>query len=306
MAFNSYDQIIAAMSAGLGYEVPFNKTPTFTAAAGVPNNLWWSGGMPSAGGYSGGTNGVNGATGTNSATNAYMGNCDNLTGGAIDLTSVPTAASGTNPYVLGFGAASNVTLAGTLVLVDRMADSGQLTTALSGTTTIAPPSGSVWKRSADGKGVMMWLESSGTAPAGASTFTIGYTGVKEDGTTSSGTTATITLAATQHRVFTGTVAPYISLAAGHVGVSPTANITINTVATSAISNVSLVVGRILAILPVSSAYQYVERDMVLQTPRMPKLPVSSDDRSACLEILLVPGAAVSPTSVYGSVPIVVG
>lgn len=306
MAFSSYDAIIAAISAGNGSEVPFNKIPTFTTVAGSPVHTWWSAGMPAAGGYSGGISGTNGATGTNSATNAYMGNCDNFTGGSIDFPSVPTSASGNSLYMLGIGAAANVALSGVLYVVDRMADSGALTTALAGTTVIAPPSGNVWKRSADGKGVMMWIESSSSAPANASTFTISYTGIKEDGTTSAGTTSTITLAATAHRVFTGSNAPFIALNAGHVGVSPTANITINTVGVGAVTNTSLVVGRILAVIPVAGAHQYIERDLVLQTPRMPVLPITTDDRTSCLEFLIVPGGAVSPTSLYGTIPVVAG
>jgi hypothetical protein len=59
-------------------------------------------------------------------------------------------------------------------------------------------------------------------------------------------------------------------------------------------NIAVVVAKPLFMLPCVTATYYTERDMVIQTPKLPKMQVSADT-TACLQWIFLPGAATTPT-----------
>lgn len=283
-ALNSYDAILAALEAGQGEEVFFTKTAAAAQVAGVFHTSWAYTGTPSAGTW----------VGAGGATAATLVTCDNTTVGALPITS-PSTASGTNPRILTVGGMVSTAVAGTLMLVDRIADSGALTTAAGGTCTITMPVGG-WARYTNGLGVMVFVESLGAAPASGSVFTLGYTNTDSVASRVSGAATT---AATAHRVYGGSGSPWIPLQGTDKGIKSVESFTCTTVTAA---NVALVVCKPLLMLPATTAYYYSERDLVIQTPKMPKLPVSADT-SSCLQWVFLAGAATTPTLI-GSISLV--
>lgn len=274
-ALNSYDAILAALEAGKGQEVFFSKTAPAAQVAGAFHTSWAYTGTPGAGAW----------VGTGGSTAATMVSCNNNTIGALPFAS-PTTASGENPRILTVGGMVTTAVAGTVILVDRLADSGPLTTAAGGTCMITMPTGG-WERYTDGVGVMAFMESLGTAPAAGSVFTLNYTNTDSVTARVSGPATT---AATAHRCF-GSGAPWFPLQGNDRGIKSIESISCTTVTAS---NIALVVCKPLLMLPVTTAFYYTERDLVIQTPKLPKLPVAADS-SACLQWIFLAGATTSPT-----------
>jgi len=284
--FNSYDAIINALTiSGTGQEVLFSKTAPAAQVAGAFHTSWAYTGIPTAGGWAGAGGGAA----------ATLVTCDSATVGALSVVS-PTTASGTNPYIVAAGAMPTANVVGTLMLIDRLADTGPLTTASGGTCTITMPGGG-WARYTDGVGVMAFVESLTGVPTATAVVTLNYTNpAATAGRISSGAT----VAAGAHRAF-GSSGPYLALQGTDAGIKSIESLSLTT---AAALNIAVVVCKPLLMLPCVSAYYYTERDLVIQTPKLPKLQVAAD-KTACLQWIFFTGGTTTPT-VVGSVSTVTG
>lgn len=295
MAFTSYDGLLAALVAGQGQEIYFQKTLPAAHVAGNFYTSWAYAGTPAAGGWAG----------AGGAAAATMVTCTNTTPGALGLVS-PTTASATNPYILSAGvvqATGAQTMSGTLMLIDRLADSGPLTTVFGGSCALTMPvATSLWARYADGIGVQAFVESlETTVPTASTTIALTYTNTAGTGARTSGST---TVAATKSLV-KGTNGPFLSLASGDLGIKTIESIQVGAV-TPAAGTIALVVCKPLLVMPCTTTGYYVERDLVIQTPKLPKLQVAAD-ASACLQWIFFPNAATTSGAVFmGSVNTVTG
>lgn len=290
----SYDSIIAAIGAGKGQEVFFSKTTGLVHAVGTPFTGWGYGGTPAAGVWAG----------AGGAAAATLVTCDSSTVGGIPISS-PTTASAESLYILSAGIAQMSgaqTLGGTLMLVDRLADTGPLTTAFGGSCSLTMPvATSLWARYADGVGVMAYVESlETTAPTVNTTISLTYTNT---GGTGSRTTGSTTVAATKSRAMGTGAHPFLSLQSSDRGIKTIESIQVGAV-TPAAGTIALVVCKPLLILPSTTTGYYVERDLVIQTPKLPKLPVAAD-ASACLQWIFIPNLGTTAGSVFsGSISVV--
>lgn len=290
--FNSYDAILAAIAAGNTQEVQYGKLWPVNSVAAVMYSSWLFTGLTAAGTLAG-------AGGTTAAT---LVTCDNTTVGAIPIVS-PTTASATNPYLVSAGSMPTLSLAGTMMLIDRLADSGTLTTASGATCTLTMPGGG-WARYTNGIGVQAFMEGQAAAPTATAVVAMSYTNTVP---TAGRIPSPCTLTAVAYKVFgSGTNAPtgspFFLLQGNDQGIKSIENVSL-TVAAAA--NVALVVCKPLLILPCTTAMFYTERDCVIQTPKLPKMPVAAD-KSACLQWIFFPNAAVTTPTVMGSVTFVTG
>lgn len=285
MALQSYDAILSALAAGNGQDVLFMKTSPAVQAAGAFYSSWAHTGIPAAGGWAG----------AGGSTTATLVSCDSATAGAIPLVS-PTTASNTNPHITTAGVVANASVAGTLMLVDRIADTGALTTASGGTCTLTMPGGG-WMRNTDGIGVMAFIESLGGVPNASSVVSLSYTNTDSTAGRVSGSTTT---AAASYRAF-GTTGQFLSLQGSDKGIKSIESLSVTT---TAALNIALVVCKPILMIPCITTGYYTERDMVIQTPRLPKLPVVSD-KTSCLQWIYLAGGAVTPT-ITGSISTVTG
>lgn len=290
--FASYDAIINALSVlNKGQEVFFQRTIPAAHVAGQFFTSWANTGVPIAGGWYG--------TGAGAPT---MANVDSSTAGSIPIVS-PTFASGENPYIVTAGimqAAGATSLSGTLMLVDRLADTGSLTTAI-GTGVVTPPGGG-WSRYNTGAGVMAFVEALTGAPTANIVVQLSkYT--NQAGTANQVSGLSTATAATLHRTY-GTTGPFISLASGDTGIRSIEEITIS--GANAL-NVAIVVCKPLLMIPCTTLSYFSERDLVIQTPKLPKLEVTAGNKTACLQWIYMANAATSASSVFvGSVSTVTG
>lgn len=292
MAFSSYDSILAAISAGNSQEVQFGKLFPISTAAGVVYSSWLFTGLTAAGTLAG-------AGGTTAAT---LVTCNSNTVGAIPITS-PTTVSATNPYLVSVGSMATLSLAGTMMLIDRLADSGTLTTASGATCTLTMPGGG-WARYTDGVGVMAFMEGQAAAPTATAVVAMSYTNTAA---TAGRIPSPATLTAVAYKVFGSganapTGSPFFLLQGNDKGIKSIENVSL-TVAAAA--NVALVVCKPLLMIPCTTASYYTERDLIIQTPKMPKMPVAAD-ASACLQWVFFPNAIAATPTVMGSVTLVTG
>jgi hypothetical protein len=292
MSFNSYDAILAAISAGSSQEVLFGKTFPVNTVAAVVYSSWLFTGITAAGTLAG-------AGGTTAAT---LVTCNSNSSGAIPIVS-PTTASATNPYIISVGAMPTLSVNGTMVLIDRLADSGTLTTANGATCTLTMPGGG-WARYTDGIGVMAFMEGQAAAPTNAAVVAMSYTNTDS---AAGRIPSAATLTNVAYKVFGSgsnapTGSPFFTLQGNDKGIKSIENVSLTG---AAAANVALVVCKPLLVLPWVTAVYYTERDLVIQTPKMPKLGVAAD-ASACLQWLFFPNAAVTTPTTTGSVTLVTG
>lgn len=284
--FSSYDSIINAISTlGKGQEVLFSKTAPAAQVAGAFHTSWAYTGIPAAGSWAG----------AGGSTTATLVTCDSTTAGAIPLVS-PTTASGENPYVITASVMPTTSVAGTLILVDRIADTGALTTTAGGTCTLTMPGGG-WARSTSGVGVMASVESLTGTPTAGTVVTMTYTNTASVGSRVSGSATSV---AGTHRVV-GTSGPFINLQSGDLGIKSIESLSITT---ATALNIALVVYKPVLMIPCVTANYYAERDMVIQTPKLPKLDVAAD-KTACLQWVFLTNASTTPI-IVGSVSTVTG
>lgn len=135
------------------------KAVTPTLVAGKPQSLWALGGMPGAGAYDTTLNGV-ALSSTSAMVNGQIPHTNPVSG---------------NAHLARFS--GSATIAGNLLLLDRLWHNGGYTITSTGaqnSTTPTWPSRDV-NATADGEGVLLALEISAAAGAAAPTITVSYT-----------------------------------------------------------------------------------------------------------------------------------
>lgn len=292
MPFNSYDAILAALSAGAGQEVQYGKNFPVATVAGTYYSSWNFAGQTQ--------QGV--PVGAGGSTAATLVTCDSQTVGAIPITS-PSYASNTNPYILSASCMPTASMGGTIMLIDRLADSGLLTTAAGATCTMTMPGGG-WARYNNGVGVQAFIEAQASLPTAGAVISASYT---NSGGTAGRIPSPVTILATSYKVHGSGVnnptgSPFITLQGNDQGIQSIQSLSL---ATQAALNLALVICKPILMLPCTTAMYYTERDMVIQTPKLPQMPVGASGNSACLQWIFFPNAAVTPT-VLGSVTMVTG
>lgn len=266
--FTSYDDLIAELSAnGKSYQWDFGKVAASAVqGAGTWFSLWDSVGTPGAG----------------SNPSTTPGDTHTNVAGSINF---PDQASDTK-HLLSFGAVCSI--AGVLMLYDRLASVSGISLASTGNKTVN--SGTLPRYSgADAANVQAWLEVTTATTTTAPVVSLNsYT--NESGTTGrSGGTRTFPAAATVVRSMIGPM----PLQAGDKGIrSVEVGLNVATAAAAGVCN--LVLLRPIAMLPVPTSV-WVEKDMVLQAPSLPRL---YDGASLGLAVML--NAAGTP-QVWGRV-----
>lgn len=272
MAIASYDSIIAAAVAGKLQEIHFNKTLLVTPVAGGCVSLWESNSTPPAG---------------TSGTSLVARACTPSVTGAMFFQN-PTGSD--NLYLinaLAYPSAANI---GSLIVYDRIADISGISLTTLSTQNITMGS---LPRYADGQGVQMFLEVT-TTISGGPVFSIAYT----DQSGNAGTTASITGGANAVGRFVYNTGPWIPLADGDTGVRAVTSFTCSATAASGIAR--LVLAKQLCVVPLLAAGAVVERDLVTQTPKLPRLY-----NDHCLGLIVI-GSAGGAGTVYGSLSAVAG
>ncbi len=272
MALNSYDNILAAWTAGKAQDYFYSKASVTTVATGF-FSLWTAGGQPGAGTFGG----------TPLAARAVS----SATTGALSFVN-PTA-----PDILqmvAFTAVSSVA-AGSLYLVDRLLDypgiSCTSTSLQTMDNTVTLP------RYTTGEGVMMFAEVTTNLGATPQTLTITY--VDQGGAAGVTTLAPVVSSATPR---IPQVAFFIPLAAGDSGVRSITSVQFGGSMGAGVLNMTLC--RPITDLPHQVAAMMVERNMVLHTPRL--VPIVDD---AALSFLLFASTS-SSGSLNGRVTAVAG
>lgn len=293
MSFLSYDAILAALSAGAGQEVQYGKNFPISTVAAVYYSSWLFAGQTQAGAL----------MGSGGSTAATLATCDSQTTGAIPITS-PSYASNTNPYILSAGCMPTLSMGGTIMLIDRLADSGLLTTAAGATCTLTQPGGG-WARYTNGIGVQAFIESQAAAPTAGAVVSGSYT---NPGSTAGRVPSSATISAVAYKVFGSganapTGSPFLTLQGNDNGIKSFESLSLTT---QAALNLALVICKPILMLPCTTAMYYTERDMVIQTPKLPQMPVGASGNSACLQWIYFPNAAVATPTVLGSVTMVTG
>lgn len=278
MALNSYSAILAALAAGKGQTIEFGKS-TFTTTANKPHTLWGATGMPGIGSYAGSA----------STSTAADGN----TGGAMRFVN---PGGGDILNLTGLGAVSNGTATPSchLLLVDRLlyypgiTPSGALQ-SLTASATIP--------RYTTGAGTVAWCEVvGGTLTIASTTFTMTYTNQAGTGSRVSPSISVDSNPIVGRIPFAHGF--FIPFQAGDTGVRSIESITFG--AAGSVNTVTMVIGRVLARVPIFTQGAFVERDLVLQTPRFPEIK-----NDACLQFLVMAGQS-STGLVSGNVDAVAG
>jgi hypothetical protein len=272
MAFTSYDELIASVSAGKSQEIQFAKALPIAGAAGICVSLWEADSIPPGGG---------------SGTSLVGRNCGPSTTGALAFAN-PTAPD--TLHLISAQAYASASSLGSLVIYDRLADVGGIsmtTTAPQAITMGALP------RFADGSGVQLFLEVS-TTITGAPTLTINY--LDQDG--NSATTPALVCAANAAGRFAYSNNIYIPLAAGDTGVRSVSQLTCSVAGSAGVAR--LVFARPYAQIPLLAAASVTEKDYVTQTPKLPRI---FDNH--CLAAFLF-CAGTSTGTIYGSLTAAAG
>lgn len=214
----------------------FAKAATATLVAGRPASLWSLAGSPGAGSFDTTLNGV------------VLSSSTTIPNGAIPHYN---PASG-NAYLGRFSAGA--TIAGRLLLLDRLWHNGGFTITSTASQSITSPtwpsrcptSGSDDTPSTNGYGVLLAVEVSAATGAGTPTITVGYT---NSGATA-GRTATNQIATVASSAIGATY--FIGLQAGDAGVRSVQSLTLSATWTS--GTINLVAYRILADLELAGAF----------------------------------------------------
>ena len=226
MAINTLDGALAGFQA----PVPFAKGVTGTMVAGRPQSLWALAGNPGAGSFDTTLAGV-ALSSSSSMVNGQIRHVDPVSG---------------NAYLGRFG--GNATIAGTLLLCDRLWHNGGFTITSNTAQTVNSAAFPARDNagSSNGDGVLLGLEISAAAGAAAPTITVGYT--NQAGTASR--TATNSFA-TANSPSAGAFFP-IGLQAGDTGVRSVQSLTLSASWVSGTMN--LVAYRVLAQVELVGAY----------------------------------------------------
>jgi hypothetical protein len=211
-------------------------------------------------------------------TTSYVGPTPMVFGTPLTATQVTQATVGVTPFTdpvspatahilsAGFSAVST---SGTILIYDLLARypfNGTVTTGAF--TTVALPARDN-NGASDGLGVMAMVVNANATAVTGQTLTLNYTN-------SAGVAGRTSIAnafvggGIQHRLVMDTPGWFVPLQVGDVGLRSIQSYTLSASATSTQLEIQLV--RPLAYLPLSTQTgQYLERDMVLQTPRLPRL-----------------------------------
>ena len=225
MAITTLDGALA----GMQWPRYIAKGLTGTMVTGRPQSLWATAGSPSAGTYDATLNGV-----------ALSSSSAQVTG------QIPFSnpASG-NTYLARFQGSS--TIAGTLLLCDRLWHNGGFTSTVTTAQTLTSPT---WPArdangATNGDGVLVGLELSTVVGAAAPTLTLGYT--NQAGTASRTATNVI---ATSSSATAGGFYPF-GLMSGDIGVRSVQSLTLSVSWVS--GTINLVAYRVLAALELTGA-----------------------------------------------------
>lgn len=241
MAITTVDGAIAGMQPPR----PFAKAVTGTMVAGRPQSTWALAGNPGAGAFDNTLNGVV-LSSTSAMVNGQLPHVNPVSG---------------NAYLAAL--TGNATIAGTLLLCDRLWHNGGFTITSTGAQSITSPTFPARDiaGSTNGDGVYLGLEISAAAGAAAPTITIGYT--NQAGTASR--TATNAFP-TANSPTAGAFFP-IGLQAGDTGVRSVQSLTLSVSWVSGTMN--LVAYRVLAALPLAGAF--IPNQLDILTGAMPQL-----------------------------------
>lgn len=256
MAILTSDNLYAALAAAQRRQV---MKASVTAVAGRTMSLWTAAGFPSAG-FAPGTAGL---TIPNSASL-----------GAIPFTNPTGGKSSYLAAALGFSS----TIAGTLIVYDRIAHSSALSGIVTGAQAVG---GSALTRGGDDIGTQLFLECYSALGATASNVTCSYT--NQDGTAGRTTVSQAMIASLP----ANTLVP-LTLQSGDTGVEAVASVTLSA-STGTAGNFGVTLMRELARIPIILANLPVSMDAIGLA-----MPVIPDD--ACLAL-----AFVSSTTSTGQV-----
>lgn len=269
--FASYDQIINALTTNAKGETGDINKASITTVAGGKYALGYAAGTPAPLVF-----------GTALTATAMT---SSIAGAILPFTN---AVSPATKHMLSAGMGSTVA-AGTYMVYDLLARypvSGAVIT-LQNFTSVALPARDNNGATA-GVGVKAMVVNTSATASTATTLTVNYT--NSAGVAARTTGAQAIIASAQHRVLHDTQGFFLPLQAGDVGIQTIQSCQFAATATSAAIEIQLI--RPLAYIPVLVAGGYTERDLVLNTPKMPRLY----DGTA-LQVALLAGTTSSGNSV---------
>jgi hypothetical protein len=259
--FISYDAVIAACTAGKQQDIVFSKTIS-TSIATAFYSLWNAPGVPAAGAYTAGPSTVPRVI-------------NPTVQGGMNFSN---AAVANQRFFTGIGGA--VTYGPhTFMLVDRLLDYGAVSTATAVTTTFNTTP--VLTRYTDGVGVKAFIEVTSALGGVSCVVQINYTN-------QAGTAGRVSQAVTMGITAVGGLQSsfmFVPMQGTDTGIRSVESMTISGTVTS--GYVTAVLCRPVAMLP-GQATAYIERDMLLQTPR----PFQSVDE-ASYQWIMQSGATTS-------------
>lgn len=269
--FSTNDAIVNAISVNqLMQRMDFDKTLPSTTVASVPHTFWKATGNP-----------VAGADPTVGAANGRAPS--QSTAGAMPYGNATSPAT---MHVITEGLASKIsTLLGSIIICDRLSDIQlthvQATTALTafdGTARLA-------STTAPGDGGQLWTEVTSALSAAANVKTFTYTNMLGTGSQVSQNFTTVASAVVGR---SANALLWQGMASGDTGIRSVQTQTHSSGAGTGQLNYVLV--RPLGYIPMTAGSTWVERDLVVEMPNLPKLFDSS-----CLFAICVPTAAVIGT-----------
>lgn len=283
MAIQSFNDIIAAISAGRKVRTDWNKIFGGSAAtAGRSYDFSGLAGFPVANAWAGtALNFIECDEATGNGTQAFGlphgGNVSTMVKHALNVGGITTAATG---------------VPGTLILVDIEGYwPGISNNTLSAQTLVGTPS----LRSTNGAGLRLFWSQTATAGATAQNIALSYT--DQDGNTGNAlgaTTAMTASAIVSHISHAGVAAnnygPFLPLASGDSGVRNVASVTFSAANTG---TGALVLCKPLLELPLGIVSVYHNKDLLSQIPSFPIIP-----DGACLSWIFVAGGAVAASTTF--------
>lgn len=190
MAITTMDGLVAALAAANYVD---SEDQSVTTGTGQFTSLWRAGGRPAAGSNPGSTSGIV---------------CSSSTPGALPYVD---PGSGLTGYLARMEASSSV--AGSLILYDRLVTSDGLSGTVTTAQTVGTPSLTRWT---GGTGVSAWIEIYTATGATQVTATVSYT--DQSGTSGNSGTCVIPASAKAAQMFP------VSLASGDTGVQAVASV----------------------------------------------------------------------------------
>jgi len=272
MAFTSYDDIIASFAAGKGQERYFHKVAAAAQVASAAYSFWGVGSAPVAGSFGGTTPGL-WVPQDYSATGALA--FDNPTGpDTLHLSivsAVPSAA------------------AGTLLVYDRLGQIEYLPLqdgSLPETTAITSD---FTARLGSGEGAQLFAELPAAVLGAGAQFYVTYTNQAGTGGRTSETIVCSTISSAATGRFPYANKFFIGLQAGDTGVRSVESVVLTASSATTSVKMNLVACKPLALLPITTANVFVERDLILATAQLPRI---RDD--ACIAFALLSSSTGTP------------